>query len=218
MPDLSTSFNPYGDKPTFLTQGHGADIASQRADDLDNLALDYITPCCSALDFASGAGGQAARMQARGATVTAIDIADMSAVIPAGIRFLQGDMRHPSLLLKDTTYRVIVWQRAVHYLPFNEASKALQELARHLLEDGKIYISASGINSELGNDYTGRSESATNRYCPLSITMANKHDIYGNVCLYQETDMQQLAQKAGLAVETLFTSTFGNIKCVLKQG
>jgi SAM-dependent methyltransferase len=211
------TFNPYGDKPTFLAAGHGADIASQRADDLDDLAIKHLTPQCRALDFASGAGGQAGRMSAGGAVVTAVDMADLSAAMPPGIDFIRGDMRHPQQLLGDVKFRVIVWQRAVHYLPFHEAIVALSELSDHLGPNGKIFMSASGIGSELGVDYAGVDIPLASRYFPLSEAMSSKHGIHGDVCLYGPDDIRTLAETAGLVVEQLFVSTFGNIKCVMSK-
>jgi len=47
--------------------------------------------------------------------------------------------------------------------------------------------------------------------------MRDKHGIHGPVCLYSEDDMKSILTESGFAVETLFSSTFGNIKAVARH-
>ena len=218
--------NLYGDEKMVFAPGHGADIASQRADDLDNMALEYITQGCHALDLASGAGGQAIRMAKRGAIVTAIDIADMGAQISAAsmrdgtastVSFIQADMRNIDSIEFPSLFRVIVCQRAVHYLKIQEAALTLQSLRKYISNQSKIFLSASGINSELGDGYGGCGIPLEKRYATLSTEMADKHGIQGNVCLYDEQDMRNLALNSGFNLEQVFLSGFGNVKAILKM-
>lgn len=218
------SLNLYGDESTFLAQGHGADIASQRADDLDLLAIEQIKSMGSAfaLDVACGAGGQALRMVVAGALTVATDALDMGDIIARQasqlegnlsrrISFIQSDMREINKLpvsLAD----VIVCQRAIHYLKFDEAMQVVIHMKNLLRPGGRLYLSASGLNSELGEHY--ERVPLELRYANLSEEMRGKHDIQGNVCLYTEVDMAYLLNKAGLVVEKLFVSSFGNIKAV----
>lgn len=66
---MTTTLNKYGDQPILLAAGHGADIASQRADDLNMMAIDHARSRSSvfAIDIACGAGGQSLRLAQEGA-------------------------------------------------------------------------------------------------------------------------------------------------------
>lgn len=73
--------NGYGDKRNPTISNHGVDIAAQRADDLDGMALDHLRSIkdqARALDVASASGGQAIRMALVGADVLDLDIDDYS--------------------------------------------------------------------------------------------------------------------------------------------
>lgn len=223
--------NLHGDKPKFLAPGFGADIASQRADDLDLMAIAQITDAfgegrkLSALDLACGAGGQTLRMAQAGAKVMAVDIVDtasqlyksaMSLFLKGSVLFIKADMRKSTLLILGT-FDVIVCQRAIHYLPYEEALDSVHRMKEVLAQGGRLYMSASGIESELGSRYPGKSFPLARRYAPLSEEMAEKHGIHGPVCLYSEEDMAHLLTQAGLAIEKIYSSPFGNVKAVARH-
>lgn len=221
-------FNPYGDRPIPTLGGHGVDIAIQRADELDARALEHIArvaaaTACAALDIACGRGGQAVRMALAGARrVVALDIADYGAQIAAlaaaagvaeRVRFQQADMRRLDALRELAgPWNVIVCQRALHYLPYDQAVAVTRTLAARLAAGGKLYLSASGLGSELGENYAGASQPVHRRFAPLAPHMADKHGIRGPVCLYRKDEFAQLITEAGLVVEWLASSAFGNVK------
>jgi SAM-dependent methyltransferase len=224
------SLNLYDDKPKFLAAGHGADIASQRADDLDMMAIERtrertrLRSFTFAIDIACGAGGQAIRLAQEGATVVATDIADMtdiiqfmSAGLPGRVTFAQLDMRCLDKLHVELQADVIICQRAIHYLPFSEAIGVITAMKRLLAPDGRLYLSASGINSELGDGYAGCDAFPDDRYAELAPLMRDKHGIHGPVCLYSEDNMEQLLIYGGFVPETIFSSPFGNIKAVARH-
>lgn len=221
-----STLNNYGDQRVFLAVGHGADIASQRADDLDLMAIDHVRSRAStfAIDIACGAGGQAIRLAEHGAEVLATDIADMVGIIstapanlPGKVTFTKLDMRNLRDLHVETPADVIICQRAIHYLRFTEAVAVVAAISRLLATDGRLYISASGIHSELGSGYPGEFTPLENRYADLAPSMRDKHGIHGPVCLYSEEDMAQLLTKGGLVHEKIFSSSFGNIKAVARH-
>lgn len=223
---MSTSLNDYGDHPVFLAAGHGADIASQRADDLDLMAIDHVRSRAStfAIDIACGAGGQAIRLAQQGASVLATDIADMADIIlsaaanlPGKVSFVKLDMRALDKLHVEMLADVIICQRAIHYLPFSDAVTVISAMNRLLTPDCRLYLSASGIHSELGDGYPGSDVPLEDRYAELAPVMRSKHGIHGPVCLYSEEDVAQLLAKGGFVSETIFSSTFGNIKAVARR-
>lgn len=224
----SLAINEYGDMGVFVAPGHGADIASQRADDLDNQCLHLLARYGApvAVDVGCGAGGQTVRMACAGATVLAIDHCDMGSAVMAAaqrhqvqsrIKFLQRDMRTIADLGQDGLAHAVVCQRAIHYLSFGDAVRAVGSMGLMLRQEGRLFISASGLASELGEGYEGLGDRLTTRYCELAGPMRTKHGIHGPVCLYSQADMESLLHAGGLEVEALFASPFGNIKAVAKR-
>lgn len=219
--------NLYGDHLSSHTAGHGADIASQRADDLDLVALDRIAQMSrsqpvSALDLACGLGGQALRMLAAGARVAAVDIHDFSRELSPvpdlaqptepNLQFIQADLRQLPDHLPFAPYDVVICQRAIHYLPYAEALSALRALIRHLRATAHLFLSASGLSSELGADYPHATLPVTQRFCPLAPVMADRHKIHAPVCLYTPDDLEQLLSQAGFHTYKFWSSPFGNVK------
>ncbi len=218
-----------GDKPIKTQSGHGIDVAVQRADYLDGSAIRQIRTLLDqrgtvrAMDAACAAGGQARRMARAGAAVTAVDLhADGAALLRAAldegltqIDFIQADLRDPRLYQRLGQFDLIIAQRFIHYLPFPEAVKVIRLFRHALLPDGKLYISASGLRSELGQNYHGAVEVAE-RFATLWPPMANKHGIHDKVCLYEEHDMQALLAAGGMHAERLYASPFGNLKTVAR--
>ena len=147
-----------------------------------------------------------------GARVVAVDLRPLPSPI-AGVRFVQGDMlRLPAF--GEAPFDIILCQRAIHYLPYARACHVVQALCALLRVEGRLYLSASGLNSELGAGY--RASPLIERHHELCPEMAEKHNIFGPVCLYEEGDMQFLLEKNGFVVEQLFVSPFGNIKAVAR--
>lgn len=220
------TLNLYGDSANSVAHGRGHDIASQRADALDEQGLALIrakaaTEKVVAWDLGCGLGGHALRMAQAGAAVVALDITDFSAAIANAARDAQlGDrvqFQQRSLLegVADLPApRLISCQRTLHYFTAGQAELLVADWARRLLPNGALFISASGINSELAAGYAGAVEPWANRYTPLAAPMADKHDIRGPVCLYSKDDLAWVLEMAGLADIEVFESPFGNIKAV----
>lgn len=181
---------------------------------------------CHALDVACGLGGQAIRLAEAGVQVVATDLADFSADVleraaaadvADKVSFLVADLRFIDKPLAGHTFDIICCQRAIHYLPWQEAVLAVKSLGMLLKPEGKLFLSASGITSELGDGYAGHDLALAERYVPLADSMATKHNIQGPVCLYSLEDLAALFSAAGLSPTTLFVSEFGNVKGVAAQ-
>ena len=211
--------------------GQGIDVASQRADDLDERCLAFLdarfaqnpTTRPSALDLACGRGGQTLRMVASGALVTAVDRHDHGAdiqralsgrLIPQPPHFIQADFRALPEALPDAPYDAIICQRAIHYLRYAEAVTAVRAWTHYLKPGGRVFLSASGLNSELGRRYPHRDRPVAERYGYLASDMADRHAIQQPVCLYEAMDLVDLLHAAGLGVADVFLSPFGNVKAM----
>lgn len=225
---MAGNLNTYGDYRIATHGNFGVDIATQRADDLDNMAIDRLRTFSAqgrALDVASAGGGQAIRMACTGAHVTALDISDYSesflhAARALGVAdrcvFERQDITKFDVGASLGSYDVIVCQRMVHYVPHATAVAVVRNLKNGLANNGRLYISASGLHSELGDDYASAFAPVEARYEPLAIPMAEKHAINGPVCLYSVAEFAGLLETAGLRIERVFASPFGNVKAVAR--
>lgn len=224
--------NDYGDRFDQAVAGRGVDVASQRADDLDEMALDLVRRLWKeqdvwALDAACGRGGQAVRLAGAGARVVAFDSADLSAEVRAAafarrgeerVTFCRGDLRELDGAFPGRNFDIICCQRAIHYLRWSEAVAVVRHFRRLLHPGGQLFLSASGLYSELRDGYPWLEPRET-RYAALGDVIREKHGISGDVCLYSEKDLAELFLLAGLKAETIFTSPFGNVKGVaVKKG
>ena len=219
-------------------QGHGADIASQRADDLDLLAISRVQELTTAglhvrtLDLGAGRGAQTVRLLSAGAmSSVAVDLEDFSLdfanLLPSEGRekasFIQMDLSTPDLakkIQKLTTvkcYDVIVCQRTIHYFPWQSAAIFVAQIAQLLVPGGRLYISASGLGSELGMGYEKTGTAPEARFGPLAQGMASKHGILAPVCLYTRDDLIAQCSTAGLHVISAQESAFGNIKVAAEK-
>ena len=225
---MSEVLNTYGDDRLATISQHGVDIAVQRADDLDRAALDFLASLSGvkrALDVGSASGGQAIRMAEIGADVVAVDLDDYTESFFAMARARDiGDRCHfvrTNVVSFDVATQVglfdaIVCQRMIHYLPFETAVGVVRNFHQALLPGGRLYISASGIYSELGHGYAATTAPLSARFAPLQGAMATKHAIQGSVCLYSHEDMIELLEEAGAEVVKVFVSEFGNVKAIAK--
>jgi len=223
---LMFELNEYGDKRVLASPGFGVDVASQRMDDLDAAAVAHVRLLGAklsvfrprAMDIGCGSGGMAGRLAEAGARVIAVDLSHVGVVIGhRAMTFIRGDMRRLNDLIHDAWYgtvSAIVCQRAIHYLPYMEAVGVVRSMAGFLEDGGKLFISASGLGSELGNGYYATGAALCERFAPLATEMADKHGIRGRVCLYAEEDMRRLLDDAGLAIEKVYSSPFGNVKAI----
>jgi hypothetical protein len=224
-----SSLNLYGDRLVPTSGSHGADISSQRFDDLDRLALKAVLESDGqmpvALDVGCGSGIQGMRMSLLGATVHLFDLVDISdrisafrAFIPlSSVSFHHGPA---TMMIKSQKWAdgidIFYSQRTLHYLPFAEAVELLGASASHGRKGMKFFLSASGMRSPLGERYEGKDQPLEARFGHLVSEIADDHQIHERVCLYTEEDITTLAKAAGLQVLKVWSSAFGNVKAVLE--
>jgi ubiquinone/menaquinone biosynthesis C-methylase UbiE len=203
--------------------GHGVDVATKRADDVDKRTLTYIAehPGCRVLDLGSGAGGQSVRMTVAGAQVVAIDRYDFAEQFAIyghptdKLRFIPGDMRQLLTLVPNQRFDIALCQRTIHYLPFNDALVFLREL-RQVITD-KLFISVTGTGSLVGEVYSAATVSIGERFVQLSELGQEMFSITEPVCLYSESEFRALLETAGWTIDECWVSAFGNIKAVCSK-
>jgi len=225
---MNDAINLYGDQLHATTGTHGTDIAKQRLDHLDIAAIKHILGQqgrkMMALDLGCGWGIQGLRFASLGVTTTLIDqlppeqmvigTGDLNKALP--INYQQVDLNDLNALQLPPTLNLIFSQRFIHYLPFNQAVRLLQLLRGQVVDDARLYLSASGLDTELGNGYSDKPKCIEERFSAPAPVMAEKHGILEPVCLYQSGDLEQPALSAGYAPLSVWQSDFGNIKGIFK--
>lgn len=210
--------NSYNDK-LIENAGKGADIASQRLDDLDLACLAdaqmrsdgnfvLVDAGCGRCGFIN----QVARHVSTGILV-ALDVEDFAEFAAEGVTYVQGDMREGIEHL-GRTIDILYSQRTIHYLTYAEA-KAFLTAARNAMNSGSaLFLSASGIGTELAEGYPGRDLPVTDRHHLLDTPMAEKHGIRQPVCLYSQQELVDLVTSVGFEVRAAAVSEFGNVKII----
>jgi SAM-dependent methyltransferase len=228
-PSEEDALNSAGDEHIETTGTHGPDISSQRLDTLDRRALEDALARgggFQALDIGCGMGAQTIRFALVGGDVTAVDriavgdrLADFDAAFSIGaVTFRQQDAATLGPADLPAELDIIYSQRMIQYLQYGTARDLLARLADVLAADGTVYLSASGLNTELGEGYPDSEEPLESRFATLAPADARKHGINEQVCLYDVADMRRLLTEAGLQVAWIDTSTFGNVKAKATKG
>jgi SAM-dependent methyltransferase len=120
----------------------------------------------------------------------------------------------PKLFSGKESFDLVFCHHGIHRLPYDKAKRALQQIIKTLNIGGKIYISAYGLHSTLGEGYADADAPVEKRFCPLSAIIARNYNLEGPVCLYTERNLVNLLFESGGSVLRSFTTTHGTIKAV----
>lgn len=210
-------------------RSHGLDIASQWTDELDLEALRFLVspqiPRRVAVDLGCGLGVQGIRFAVLGCDTTLYDIADVGGRIDEVRRVLG----LPALAFRCLELRratpedfparigLAYSQRFLHYLRFDEAARLLSLLAERMCAGARLFVSASGLGSELGEGYAHAVLPLEQRFAPLSPAMQAKHAIGEPVCLYTPADLEHVLLAQGFTAVRVWASPFGNVKGVFER-
>jgi hypothetical protein len=220
------ALNLYGDDVVRTTGQHGADVSSQRLNDLDRAALRHalntLDQPLSAVDIGCGLGAQGIRFGLLGIETTLVDILNISSRIEivesafeiCDLNFVNADAK--SLDRDDLPERIgtAYSQRFIHYLEFDDAVELLRTTIERMDEAGRLFISASGLHTELGDGYPHSDRPLEDRFAKLHPVMREKHDIRDQICLYTVRDMRVLFGASGIRPVEIKQSKFGNVKAI----
>ena len=84
---------------------------------------------------------------------------------------------------------------------------------RTIVQD-KLFISVTGMDSAVGENYSGKNLPIVDRFVRLEPAEADIFQIQAPVCLYKKEEFIDLLKKAGWEVEDVWQSAFGNLKAV----
>jgi SAM-dependent methyltransferase len=223
-----SALNLYGDSLLKTTGQHGADISSQRIDDLDKENLKYVldNDNLKGLDVGCGYGFHSIRLSLLNTEMYLIDLLSISKHFetinntlklhfPIKYQTLDVNKLQSKDIPNDLDF--LYSQRFIHYLPFEKALQFLKIVSKNMNPKGKVFISASGINSELSNNYPHKDIGVEKRFCKLSSSMGEKHNILEPVCLYSKEDTNHLLTLSNFKVIKIWESNFGNIKAIAES-
>ena len=226
---MSEPLNQYGDQFKPTDDGRGVDIASQRQDELDILSLAYVreqkstSQTICAVDLGGGFGAHSIHLAEAGAQVTMIDLTDMASenfrkaieekrVAPENLHFIQKDFSTLSQADIPQEIDLLYSQRAIHYVPYQDAQRILRLLFNHMVKDGRAFISAAGYDTEYGKTYPDRDKPVQDRFNFVTADMREKHGITHKIVTYTEMEMGKLLESVGFSSVRVTRSSFGNIK------
>jgi len=208
---------------------HGVDIASQWTDELDLEALRFLVspkiPRRVAVDLGCGVGAQGIRFAVLGCKSTLYDLVDIGARIEQvkqalqidKLEFRQTDLRQVTPEDLPADIGLAYSQRFIHYLRFEEASRLLATLACRLCARARLFISASGLRSELALGYAHAEQPVEQRFAPLAKDMQAKHGMREPVCLYTADELERAVLAHGFTAVRTWISPFGNVKGVFER-
>lgn len=222
------AINEYGDRPIRLSESFGTDISSIRLDDLDKRYFGHVLsaqekPVC--VDLGCGLARPSIAAATIGGVVTLYDSLELkdrfeflSETIPLpNLAFRKVDLSDCAPDVFPDNIDIIYSQRTLHYLTYGQVLELIRMLCERAVSGARLYLSVSGLRSELGVGYGGASLPVEERHHTLGQEMAEKHDILQPICLYTEEDMERLGKDAGLLAIDVYSSSFGNIKAILEK-
>ncbi len=217
------------EQPSYTIASHGADIAAQWVDELDLETLRFVVspkiPKRVAVDLGCGLGVQGIRFGVLGCKAVLYDVVDISERIERikqalgiqNLEFRQIDLRQAAPEDFPADIGVVYSQRFIHHLRFEEAWRLLEMLAGRLCARARLFVSASGLGSELGAGYAHLANAIEHRFAPLANEMQAKHGIREAVCLYAPEELERLVVAHGFVTVRTWTTPFGNVKGVFER-
>lgn len=202
---------------------HDSESAKIRlfACELDEMAYQEVKKRCrldnnvSALVFGRDVGNLAIRLADLGARVV-VDASQQKQPPRPGLRSLVFSLAAlpETDALPEAPFDVIIAQFALHAVPYGQALQALLQLTHRLKIGGKLYLSAYGLHSTLGDHYPDSGKLVEERFSELPASLAELYDLHGPVCLYSERNLITLLFQVGTPVLQNATGALGNVRAV----
>jgi len=112
----------------------------------------------------------------------------------------------------------IVLQRVLHYMSYRDTVRFLNRITATLSEGGKMYISLTGLDSQIARGYDVKNAPIESRMGNIAEQEQQDFNISEPVCLYSLGEAQSLIESIeGIRIERIWVSQFGNIKIVTSK-
>ncbi len=207
---------------------HGVDVNKNRLDDLDRVILrDSLSEPFSKKNICNIGCGESSlsiALCSLGHFVYNYDRRDLHSFFSMTSELFQ-KQKFVSMNISDIKahnlpkqIHALVFQRVLHYLSYKNTQDILHLVTKQLAEGGKIYISLTGLDSQIGQGYTAKHDPITSRMGHIAVDDQHSFNITEKLCLYSKDEAEQLIQSIpGLHIEKIWISHFGNIKIVVQK-
>lgn len=111
-------------------------------------------------------------------------------------------------------FDLILSQRSLSTLRYDEALIAVRRFLQRLKIGGKFFISLYGIHSDLGDGYPDGSKLVGERLALVAPEVAERYALRAPLCLYSERNLFALLMEAGGVVLKTSTSALGHVRGV----
>ncbi|MDR3055147.1 MAG: methyltransferase domain-containing protein [Zoogloeaceae bacterium] len=211
-----------------MTQPGYAHHIPQVADELEQLILREIAMRVRnneqpyVLDLRCGEGRHSVTMASLGARVLAVDDPKQEARV-RDLAQASACAEHvefapfaeiPKEGLPEGPFDLVFSHHGICLMPYPKARQSLRRILKSLRVGGKLYLSAYGLHSALGEGYADAEAPIEERFSELAPAIAKSYNIKGPLCLYSERNLVTLLFEAGGSVLRSFTTTHGTIKAV----
>lgn len=193
---------PHPARACELTSWAVAETLRQRRAGAETAAL-----CCGV-----DAGSHALQLAEAGARVTLLGEATPAPTHPRIVTHEGSCLRVDDEALQPAVFDLILCQRCLNTLRYDDARRAVRRLFERLKIGGKLFISLYGIHSELGDHYPDGGKLVNDRLADVPPALAQRYGLSGPVCLYSERNLFSLLLEAGGAVLKTSTSALGHVR------
>lgn len=100
--------------------------------------------------------------------------------------------------------------RFLHYLTYDEAENLLRKFSKNMKSGAKIFITVSGLNSDIGINYDCAGKDIKKRNCFLSKSNQSRFEIKEKITLYKKEELEKLIGEY-FKIEESWESDFKNI-------
>jgi SAM-dependent methyltransferase len=204
---------------------YSIDVAFERLDEQDRKILQDVMSrewkVKKALILGSGKGRIGIALALLGFEVVAVDLEDHTAFyetisstlnFPKPIIFKQVSISDACKELASKQFSLVLAQRVIHYLPYSEAIQLVQNISRIMNKGASFWFSISPLHSDMGENYLCAQKSIDQRFCTIAPEIQKRFNLYAPVCLYEQSEVENLLNKSHLIKHDLYITSFGNIK------
>jgi len=212
-----------------LIQKRGIDIAEKRLDILSKSFFSYLLKQNAGqkiLDLGCGSGFVGVTASFLHHKVFLYDIDDQY-FLTKKIVFLQKNFNLKIFFekqdLSNINYKIlpngvdVVYMGSfLHYLKYDDAIKLLTIIKKKMRVGGRVFVSVSGLNSELGVGYENERD-IKRRFSYLDSNNRDRFLIQKQVVLYEKKDLVKVFTDIGFKLIEIKETAFGNLKGVFEK-
>lgn len=193
----------------------GMNISSHRIDKLDTRLYEFLENNLdlTVVEFGTGNGVFSERISKLTSHLYSFDINQVNKNNTNKISYIEANLLEYEKFVSGKI-DLIYSQRTLHYLQYSQVRNLFDPKNSIFLNNIILFLSFSGINSELGDGYP--ITKIQERFHFLNPEAQKKHNIYSKICLYSMRDIEILFENKNFEIVELYESDFKNIKTIIR--